>query len=44
MRIHNRDQLYDSLLQLIKEQFKVDFAVVLLRNKETGEYEVKIQS
>jgi diguanylate cyclase (GGDEF)-like protein len=41
MRIHNRDQLYESLLRLIKEHFKVDFAVVLLKNPENGDYEVK---
>ena len=41
MRIHNRDQLYEALLRLIKEQFKVDFAVVLLKNQENGNYEAK---
>jgi diguanylate cyclase (GGDEF)-like protein len=41
MRIHNRDQLYESLLQLIKEQFKVDFAAVLLRKQENGNYEAR---
>jgi diguanylate cyclase (GGDEF)-like protein len=41
MRIHNRDQLYESLLRLIKEQLKVDFAVVLLKNQENGNYEAK---
>jgi diguanylate cyclase (GGDEF)-like protein len=41
MRIHNRDQLHESLLRLIKEQFKVDFAVVLLKNQENDDYEAK---
>jgi diguanylate cyclase (GGDEF)-like protein len=41
MRIHNRDQLYETLLRLIKEQFKVDFAVVLLKSQENGDYEAK---
>jgi diguanylate cyclase (GGDEF)-like protein len=41
MRIHGRDQLYASLLQLFEEQFKIDFAYILLRNKENGDYEVK---
>jgi diguanylate cyclase (GGDEF)-like protein len=41
LRIHSRDQLYDSLLHLFKEQFKVDFVAILHKNPESGAHEVK---
>jgi diguanylate cyclase (GGDEF)-like protein len=41
MRIRSRDQLYASLLHLVQEQFKVDFAFILMKSREPGTYELK---
>ncbi len=41
LRIRSREQLFGSLLHLVEEQFKVDFAFILMRQANQPGYEMK---
>lgn len=43
LRIHDRDQLYLTLVQLIEEQFAVDFAAIFVPGSDGVEYTMKYQ-
>lgn len=44
LRIRNRDQLYATLIQLIEEQYSIDFVLVFVFNSDKAGYEVKYQN